>query len=66
MNAILVRSHLQKLDLVTLLYIKTNILQYVIHASAYNRAAVLRRKYQMVQQGRNIVTFMDIGAHAQL
>ena len=64
MNVILIRTNLQKLYLVALLYLQTNIPHYLIHASIKYCPSILRRKHHVIQQHRYIMALMNILAHA--
>lgn len=60
MDMILIRANLQKFQLVTLLDIETNILQYFIDYCIKDRSSILGRKNQVIQQNRNIMPLMNI------
>jgi len=60
MNVILIRANLQKLYLVSLLYLQTNIPHYLIHSFIKHSPAIFRRKHQY----RYIMALMNILAHA--
>ena len=64
MNVILIRTNLQKLCLVALLYLRTNIPHYLIYASSKYCPSILRRKHHLIQQHRYIMALMNILAHA--
>jgi hypothetical protein len=64
MNVILIRANLQKLYLVSLLYLQTNIPHYLIHSFIKHSPAIFRRKHHMIQQYRYIMALMNILAHA--
>jgi hypothetical protein len=63
---ILIYPYLQKLHLIALLNFHTHAFQCFIHTSVEYRTSVFRRKYQMVYQHRNIMTFVDIFAHIDI
>ncbi len=64
MNMILIRTNLQKLYLITLLYLQTNIPHDLIHPSIKYRPSIFRRKHHVIQQHRYIMALMNILAHA--
>jgi hypothetical protein len=64
MNVILIRANLQKLYLVSLLYLQTDIPHYLIHSFIKHSPAIFRRKHHMIQQYRYIMALMNILAHA--
>ena len=65
MNVILIRTNLQKLCLVALLYLRTNIPHYLIYASSKYCPSILRRKHHVIQQHRYIMALMKYAlAHA--
>ena len=66
MYMILIYPYLQKLHLIALLNFHTHAFQCFIHTSVEYRTSVFRRKYQMVYQHRNIMTFVDIFAHIDI
>jgi hypothetical protein len=66
MYMILIYPYLQKLHLIALLNFHTHAFQCFIHTSVEYRTSVFRRKYQMVYQHRNIMTFVDIFAHKDI
>jgi hypothetical protein len=64
MNMIFVRSNLQKVNIVALLNLKTDLLQRLINCFAENNSAVLGWTNKMVQQYRYIMRFMYVFAFA--
>ena len=66
MHMIFVCSNLQKDHGIAFLNLKTYIPQSFIHLWIKNYPAVLRWTSEMIQQNRNIMTFMDIPAHTTI
>jgi hypothetical protein len=60
---ILICTNLQELHLISLLDIKTNFLQNIIHMIIKYYTPILGRKHQMVYQYRYIMTLMYVFAH---
>ena len=65
MNMIFVRPNLQKFDLVALRNPKTYLFQNLINPIVKYSSTILRRKHQVIQQHRYVMTLMDILAHPQ-
>jgi len=63
MNMVLVRANLQKLHLIPICDLKTDLLQYFVYVGIDNRSPIFRRKHQVIQQYRNIVALMNVLAH---
>ena len=63
MNMVFVGTNLQKLNLIPICYLKTDFLQYFVYMWIENRSPVFRRKHQVIQQYRDIVTLMNVLAH---
>ena len=63
MNVVFVRTYLQELDLVSLLYPKAHFLQNLLNIIVKYHPPVLRWKYQVVQQRRNVVTLVYVVTH---
>src|SRR5882757_9312307 len=62
-HVILIRTYLEKLDLVTCLYVQADIPENLIHIRINNSSAVLRRENEMIQQDRDVMALVDIAAH---
>jgi len=63
---VLIRAYLQKLQLVALLNFYAHVFHCFINAWVKYRTSVFGRKYQMVYEYRNIMTFVDIFAHIDI
>ena len=63
MDMILICSNLQKLHFIPLRNFKAHFLEHSFDLPVKYYTPVFRRKYQVVQQHRNIVAFVDILAH---
>jgi hypothetical protein len=63
MHMITVTSNFQKLNLIPRFNLKEHFLQYAINRFVYNHTSILRRKDQVIQKNRHIVTLMDEFAH---
>ena len=63
MDVVFIRSNLQKLDLIPLLYPKAHLFENIIYIIVKHRPSVLRRKYQVVQQFSDVMTLVDVLAH---
>ena len=63
---VLIRAYLQKLQLVALLNFYAHVFHCFINALVKYRTSVFGRKYQMVYEYRNIMTFVDIFAHIDI
>ena len=66
MHMVLIRAYLQKLQLVALLNFYAHVFHCFINAWVKYRTSVFGRKYQMVYEYRNIMTFVDIFAHIDI
>lgn len=66
MNMIPVSPNLDKLDLIALFNLNANFLENPIDFLIKYRTSVFRGKHQVVQQHRNIVTLVQILAHASI
>lgn len=64
MNVVFVCAYLQKLDLVPLLDLKTHLLQNLLYIIVKYHPPVLRRKHQVIQQGSDVVTLVDVLTHS--
>jgi len=64
MDVIFVNSNLQKMDLVSFRYLKTDIFQTLINCFAENHPAILCWTNKMVKQHRNIVRLVNVFAFA--
>ncbi len=64
MNMILVNPNLQKMDLISLRYLKTNVFQALINCFTEYNPAIFRRTNKMVQQYGNIVRLVNVFALA--
>jgi len=64
MNVILVGADLKKRNLVAIADIETDSPQHRIHLVRDDGTAVLCRTNRVVQQHRDVVTFVDVFAHA--
>ena len=62
MNMILVCAYFKKMNLISLLYLQTNIFQCLINCFSEHNSTVFRRTHKMVQQYRNIMRFMYVFA----
>ena len=60
MHMICIRAYLQKFHLITLLNIQTNIFELMLYDFIKYCAPILRWKYQVIYQYRNIVAFVNI------
>ena len=65
-NMVFICTYFQKLQLVALFNFKTNLLNFLIHQIIEYHTTVFRRKYQMIQQYRYIVTLMYVFAHMSI
>lgn len=63
MDMILIRTHFQKMNLVTFLDLLTNVRQRPVNLFVEDCTPILRRKNKVIQQNTNIVAFMQILAH---
>ena len=63
MNVIFVRSNFQKLDLVPLFDSKARLFEYLVNLFIDYSPSVLRRKHDVVQQYRDVVTLVYVFAH---
>ena len=66
MHVILIDSYLQKLHLITFLNFHAHLFYCFIHPFVKHRASVFCRKYQMVDEYRNVMAFVDIFAHINI
>ena len=63
MHMISIRANLQKFHLVALFNLYARLLQHLVNFAIYYRSPILRRKYQVIHQHRDIVALVDILAH---
>ena len=63
MNMVLVGTNLQKLHLIPICNLKTDLLQYLVHLWIENRSPIFRRKHQVIQQYRDVVALVNVLAH---
>ena len=66
MHVILIDTYLQKLHLITFLNFHAHVFYCFIHSFVKHRASVFCRKYQMLDEYHNIMTFVDIFAHINI
>jgi len=66
MHVIIICADLKKFYLVAFLNLYTDFLHRLIHSIVKNRTSVLRRKYQVIYEYRNIMAFMYIIAHTSI
>jgi hypothetical protein len=63
-DMVLVRAYLEKVDLVTKGDVLADFLHDHVHFLGDDRSSVLGRTDEVVDQNADVVTFVDIGAHA--
>jgi len=66
MNMLPVHTNLQKLYLITLGYLQTDLFQNRIHLICEDDTAIFGRTHQMIQQYRYVMAFVNILAHRAL
>jgi hypothetical protein len=63
MDMVFICSNLQKLNLIPLLNFQTHFFERLVYFLINHYPAILGWKHQMVEQDRNVMTFMDILTH---
>jgi len=64
MHVVLINTNLQKLYLIALRYLQTNIPNYSLHLFIKNHSPVFGWTNNVIDQYRNVVSFVNIFAHA--